>query len=188
MSLSGLGPADQVLDGRVRNVDGRRHPPADGPVCDHFGGVPVAEAAATRERATLEDLARAKGLAPRSSCMRGSISAKRGRRKLVLTRTGRLGAARRVDNAMVKALTRAFRWRKTLDEGVHATLEGYSQQRRNWMICWMGFRWSGRGNSASSAGSRIDRNDSGKRTSLARRQESALRQVRPKWWTAKDGS
>ena len=29
----------------------------------------------------------------------------------------------RVDNAMVKALARAFRWRKMLDEGVHATLE-----------------------------------------------------------------
>ena len=29
----------------------------------------------------------------------------------------------RVDNAMVKALARAFRWRKMLDDGVHATLE-----------------------------------------------------------------
>ena len=29
----------------------------------------------------------------------------------------------RVDNAMVKALARAFRWRKMLDTGVHATLE-----------------------------------------------------------------
>jgi hypothetical protein len=29
----------------------------------------------------------------------------------------------RVDNAMVKALARAFRWRKMLDAGVHATLE-----------------------------------------------------------------
>jgi hypothetical protein len=29
----------------------------------------------------------------------------------------------RVDNAMVKALARAFRWRKMLDEGVHATVE-----------------------------------------------------------------
>ena len=29
----------------------------------------------------------------------------------------------RVDNAMVRALARAFRWRKMLDEGAHATLE-----------------------------------------------------------------
>lgn len=29
----------------------------------------------------------------------------------------------RVDNAMVKALARGFRWRKLLEEGVHATVE-----------------------------------------------------------------
>ena len=29
----------------------------------------------------------------------------------------------RVDNAMVKALARAFRWRKMLDTGVHATID-----------------------------------------------------------------
>lgn len=29
----------------------------------------------------------------------------------------------RVDNAMVKAIARAFRWRKLLEEGVHATVE-----------------------------------------------------------------
>ena len=29
----------------------------------------------------------------------------------------------RVDNAMVKALARAFRWRKMLETGVHGTLE-----------------------------------------------------------------
>ena len=34
-----------------------------------------------------------------------------------------MGAAARLDNAMVKALARAFRWRKMFDEGVHATLE-----------------------------------------------------------------
>ena len=28
-----------------------------------------------------------------------------------------------MDNAMVRARARAFRWRKMLDEGVHATLE-----------------------------------------------------------------
>ena len=35
----------------------------------------------------------------------------------------------RVDNAMVKALARAFRWRKTLDEGVHAMLEDLARTK-----------------------------------------------------------
>ena len=35
----------------------------------------------------------------------------------------------RVDNAMVKALARAFRWRKMLDEGVHATLEDLARAK-----------------------------------------------------------
>ena len=49
---------------------------------------------------------------------------KRGGRKLVVTPDGADWAPRpRVDNAMVKALARAFRWRKMLDNGVHATLE-----------------------------------------------------------------
>jgi hypothetical protein len=49
---------------------------------------------------------------------------KRGGRKLVVTPDGAEWAPRpRVDNAMVKALARAFRWRKMLDEGVHGTLE-----------------------------------------------------------------
>ena len=50
---------------------------------------------------------------------------RRGGRKLVVTPDGaEWGAPRpRTDNAMVKALVRAFRWRKLLDEGVHATLE-----------------------------------------------------------------
>ena len=47
---------------------------------------------------------------------------KRGGRKLVVTLDGAEWAPRpRVDNAMVKALARAFRWRKTVDEGMHAT-------------------------------------------------------------------
>jgi hypothetical protein len=37
---------------------------------------------------------------------------------------------RRDDNAMVKALARAFRWRKILDEGVHATLEDLARAKR----------------------------------------------------------
>ena len=43
---------------------------------------------------------------------------KRGGRKLVVTPDGAPWAPRpRVDNAMVKALARAFRWRKMLDDG-----------------------------------------------------------------------
>jgi hypothetical protein len=34
-----------------------------------------------------------------------------------------------VDNAMVKALARAFRWRKILDTGVHATLEDLARAK-----------------------------------------------------------
>ena len=35
----------------------------------------------------------------------------------------------RVDNAMVKALARAFRWRKMLDDGVHSTLEDLARAK-----------------------------------------------------------
>jgi hypothetical protein len=49
---------------------------------------------------------------------------KRGGRKLIVTPDGAAWAPRpRVDNAMVKAVARAFRWRKMLDTGVHATLD-----------------------------------------------------------------
>ena len=40
------------------------------------------------------------------------------------------GAPRpRVDNAMVKALARAFRWRRMLDEGVHATIDDLAKAK-----------------------------------------------------------
>ena len=56
---------------------------------------------------------------------------KRGGRKLVVTPDGAEWAPRpRVDNAMVKALARAFRWRKMLDTGVHATLEDLARAKR----------------------------------------------------------
>ena len=56
---------------------------------------------------------------------------KRGGRKLVVTPDGAEWAPRpRVDNAMVKAVARAFRWRKMLDEGVHATLEDLAGAKR----------------------------------------------------------
>jgi hypothetical protein len=49
---------------------------------------------------------------------------KRGGRKLVVTPDGAEWAPRpRVDNAKVKALAWAFRWRMLLDTGVDATLE-----------------------------------------------------------------
>jgi hypothetical protein len=55
---------------------------------------------------------------------------KRGGRKLVVTPDGADWAPRpRVDNAMVKALARAFRWRKMLDEGVYATIEDLAQAK-----------------------------------------------------------
>ena len=40
-----------------------------------------------------------------------------------------MGAAPRVDNAMIKALARAFRWRKVLDIGVHSTLEDLTKAK-----------------------------------------------------------
>jgi hypothetical protein len=49
---------------------------------------------------------------------------------LVVTPDGAEWAPRpRVDNAMVKALARAFRWRKTLDEGAYATLEDLARAK-----------------------------------------------------------
>jgi hypothetical protein len=56
---------------------------------------------------------------------------KRGGRKRVVTPDGAEWAPRpRVDNAMVKALARAFRWRKLLDEGVHGTIEDLAKAKR----------------------------------------------------------
>ena len=55
---------------------------------------------------------------------------KRGGRKLVVTPDGAAWAPRpRVDNAMIKALARAFRWRKMLDTGVQATLEDLARAK-----------------------------------------------------------
>ena len=55
---------------------------------------------------------------------------KRGGRKLVVTPDGAEWAPRpRVDNAMVKALARAFRWRKMLEDGVHGTLEDLARAK-----------------------------------------------------------
>ena len=56
---------------------------------------------------------------------------KLGGRKLVVTPDGAEWAPRpRVDNAMVKALVRAFRWRTMLDEGVHAGTKGCGLEGR----------------------------------------------------------
>jgi hypothetical protein len=55
---------------------------------------------------------------------------KRGGRKLVVTPDGAEWAPRpRVNHAMVKALARAFRWRKMLDTGVHATVEDLAKAK-----------------------------------------------------------
>ena len=56
---------------------------------------------------------------------------KRGGRKRVVTPDGAEWAPRpRVDNAMVKALARAFRWRKMLDDGVYWTIEDLARAKR----------------------------------------------------------
>ena len=55
------------------------------------------------------------------------VLTERGGRKLVVTPDGAPWA--RVDNAMVKALARAFRWRKKLDEGVYGTLEDLARTK-----------------------------------------------------------
>jgi hypothetical protein len=50
---------------------------------------------------------------------------KRGGRKLVLSPAGEeitTPARPRIDNTLVKALARAFRWRKLLESGVYATV------------------------------------------------------------------
>jgi hypothetical protein len=56
---------------------------------------------------------------------------KRGGRKMVVTPDGAPWAPRpRVDNAMVKALARAFRWQRMLDEGTCATIEELAKRER----------------------------------------------------------
>jgi len=56
---------------------------------------------------------------------------KRGGRKLVVTPDGAPWAPRpRVDNAMVKALARAFRWRKMLDDGVCGTIDELAKKEK----------------------------------------------------------
>src|ERR1700687_5237457 len=51
---------------------------------------------------------------------------RRGGRKLVLAPDGTTDTwaapCRRIDNAMVKAIARAFRWREMLEHGTHATI------------------------------------------------------------------
>jgi hypothetical protein len=50
---------------------------------------------------------------------------KRGGRKLIVVPAGveAAPAPRHIDNAMVKALARAFRWRKLLETGAYGTIE-----------------------------------------------------------------
>ena len=57
---------------------------------------------------------------------------KRGGRKLILAPDGADWAPARaqVDSAMVKALARAFRWRKLLEDGAHATIDELASAER----------------------------------------------------------
>jgi hypothetical protein len=57
---------------------------------------------------------------------------KRGGRKLILVPGGvsPLPDRPRVDNAMVKALARAFRWRKLLETGTYGTIEDLGRAER----------------------------------------------------------
>jgi hypothetical protein len=55
---------------------------------------------------------------------------RRGGRKLVVTPDGAEWAPRpRIDNAMVKALARGFRWRRMLDTGVHGTIDDLAKSK-----------------------------------------------------------
>jgi len=57
---------------------------------------------------------------------------KRGGRKLVIVPAGAEAVSERprVDNAMVKALARAFRWRKLLETGDYGTIEELAKAER----------------------------------------------------------
>jgi hypothetical protein len=56
---------------------------------------------------------------------------RRGGRKMIVTPDGAPWAPRpRVDNAMVKALARAFRWQRMLDDGVCATIEELARREK----------------------------------------------------------
>lgn len=56
---------------------------------------------------------------------------KHGGRKAVITPDGSAWAPKpRVDNAMVKALARAFRWQRMLDEGVCGTIEEVARREK----------------------------------------------------------
>jgi hypothetical protein len=56
---------------------------------------------------------------------------KRGGRKQVVTPNGAAWAPRpRVDNALVKALARAYRWQRMLDEGVCGTIEDLARREK----------------------------------------------------------
>ena len=59
---------------------------------------------------------------------------KRGRRKVVLAPSGEphspILVRRGADNAMIKALARAFRWRDMLEEGTYATITEVARAER----------------------------------------------------------
>ena len=56
---------------------------------------------------------------------------KHGGRKMLVAPDGTEAPARpRVDNALVKALARAFRWKRMLEEGDHATLSDLAEAEK----------------------------------------------------------
>jgi hypothetical protein len=60
---------------------------------------------------------------------------KRGGRKVVLSPDGTIGDTRKlsrqqVDNATVKAIARAFRWREMLESGRHATIKEIAKDEK----------------------------------------------------------
>jgi hypothetical protein len=56
---------------------------------------------------------------------------RRGGRKMIVTPDGAPWAPRpQFDNAMVKALARAFRWQRMLDDGVCATIEELARREK----------------------------------------------------------
>lgn len=59
---------------------------------------------------------------------------KRGGRKVVMSPDGKLNGStvmgQRIDNAMVKAVARAFRWREMLENGTHSTITELAHAER----------------------------------------------------------
>ena len=128
-----LFPAEQarIVQLLVERVDVRTHGVAVGLRSNGLSGS-VRDAAGTQEGGGM------KRRATRLSADGETITIyipmtfrKRGGRKMVVTPDGAPWAPRpRVDNAMVKALARAFRWQRMLDDGICATIEDLAKREK----------------------------------------------------------